>query len=377
MNDKSILIIDSNPGDIQEASSILSTDGYEVIPVMDFMTAGGRLEDGGFDLILIDVTDSNADSFELCRVLKEDPRFREIPLIFTTSRPDCKELAMGFEVGGDDYVTKPYSSKELLKKVRNHLDLKSYRTLLGNTDKTLDLAKVNKELELSVNELKRTNEELSRLEKSKQQFLDILGSELSGALNEITAMLQVIKYKVDSKKVAQLVDHIDHSMSKIEIYVEAALRISELQSLGSVIKPERVDAGKLIGFAMFSLDEKIRRKMIHINNQTSSRSVFITGESQLLKAAMVIILDFFMERNLPDASIDIDVRSNTRGISIIFKDNGASVSEQEISSYLDNFYPGQSLNFAAMIAESHLGKLSVANRDDSQGIVIDFSLYIE
>jgi K+-sensing histidine kinase KdpD len=84
-----------------------------------------------------------------------------------------------------------------------------------------------------------------------------------------------------------------------------------------------------------------------------------------------------MERNLPDASIDIDVRSNTRGISIIFKDNGASVSEQEISSYLDNFYPGQSLNFAAMIAESHLGKLSVANRDDSQGIVIDFSLYIE
>ena len=102
-------------------------------------------------------------------------------------------------------------------------------------------------------------------------------------------MLQVIKYKVDSKKVAQLVDHIDHSMSKIEIFVNAALRISELQSLGSVL--ERVDAGKPIGFAMFSLDEKIRRKMIHINNQTSSRSVFIKCESQLLKAAMVIILD--------------------------------------------------------------------------------------
>ncbi|HBX88384.1 MAG TPA: hypothetical protein DEG09_07200 [Marinilabiliaceae bacterium] len=387
MSKGQILIIDDNPKNIQVAASILKQAGYDVEFALDGLSGMAWLESSPFDVILLDVMMPGEDGFEICRKIKANPRFELIPVIFVTAKTDRASVVQGFESGGEDYITKPYDSKELIVRVQNQIELKASRELLEKLnknqealvlEKTLKLSKAYEELEATNTQLNKTNEELKQLEKSKQHFLDILGSEVSGSLNEVTGMLQVIKYKVDSKKVAQLIDRIDHSMSQIEIFVNAALRITKLQSSGSILKPERIDAGKLIGFAMFQLDEKIRRKQVNINNQTVNSSVYITGESQLLKAAIIIIIDFFLERNLPDATLDIDINSKAGGVSIVFRDDGVYVTEEDINSYYNVFFPGtMSLSFARMIAEAHLGRLSIANQDNKKGIIIEFELYVE
>jgi DNA-binding response OmpR family regulator len=387
MSKGQILIIDDNPKNIQVAASILKQAGYDVEFALDGLSGMAWLESSPFDVILLDVMMPGEDGFEICRKIKSNPRFELIPVIFVTAKTDRASVVQGFESGGEDYITKPYDSKELIVRVQNQIELKTGRELLEKLnknlevlvlEKTLKLSKAYEELEATNTQLNKTNEELKQLEKSKQHFLDILGSEVSGSLNEVTGMLQVIKYKVDSKKVAQLIDRIDHSMSQIEIFVNAALRITKLQSSGSILKPERIDAGKLIGFAMFQLDEKIRRKQVNINNQTVNSSVYITGESQLLKAAIIIIIDFFLERNLLDATLDIDINSKAGGVSIIFRDDGVYVTEEDINSYYNVFFPGtMSLSFARMIAEAHLGRLSIANQDNTKGIIIEFELYVE
>lgn len=387
MSKGQILIIDDNPKNIQVAASILKQAGYDVEFALDGLSGMAWLESSPFDVILLDVMMPGEDGFEICRKIKSNPRFELIPVIFVTAKTDRASVVQGFESGGEDYITKPYDSKELIVRVQNQIELKTGRELLEKLnknlevlvlEKTLKLSKAYEELEATNTQLNKTNEELKQLEKSKQHFLDILGSEVSGSLNEVTGMLQVIKYKVDSKKVAQLIDRIDHSMSQIEIFVNAALRITKLQSSGSILKPERIDAGKLIGFAMFQLDEKIRRKQVNINNQTVNSSVYITGESQLLKAAIIIIINFFLERNLLDATLDIDINSKAGGVSIIFRDDGVYVTEEDINSYYNVFFPGtMSLSFARMIAEAHLGRLSIANQDNTKGIIIEFELYVE
>jgi DNA-binding response OmpR family regulator len=387
MSKGQILIIDDNPKNIQVAASILKQAGYDVEFALDGLSGMAWLESSPFDVILLDVMMPGEDGFEICRKIKSNPRFELIPVIFVTAKTDRASVVQGFESGGEDYITKPYDSKELIVRVQNQIELKTGRELLEKLnknlevlvlEKTLKLSKAYEELEATNTQLNKTNEELKQLEKSKQHFLDILGSEVSGSLNEVTGMLQVIKYKVDSKKVAQLIDRIDHSMSQIEIFVNAALRITKLQSSGSILKPERIDAGKLIGFAMFQLNEKIRRKQVNINNQTVNSSVYITGESQLLKAAIIIIIDFFLERNLLDATLDIDINSKAGGVSIIFRDDGVYVTEEDINSYYNVFFPGtMSLSFARMIAEAHLGRLSIANQDNTKGIIIEFELYVE
>ncbi|GAO28895.1 hybrid sensor histidine kinase/response regulator [Geofilum rubicundum] len=387
MSQGRLLIIDDNPKNIQVAASILKQSDYEVEFSLDGASGLSWLESSSFDLVLMDVMMPDEDGFAICRLIKSNPLLKSIPVIFVTAKADRESVVQGFEAGGEDYITKPYDSRELLVRVKNQIELKTNRELLEEMNKNLEnlveektvkLSKANENLEKTNQELMARNEELKRIEASKQHFLNILGNEVSGSLNEVTAMLQVIKYKVDSKKVAQLVDRIDHSLSKIETFVNAALRITELQSHGSLLKPERIDIGKLIGFAMFQLDEKIRRKQIVLNNLSSGQTQFITGESQLLMAALIIILDFFLERNLPEALLSIEIENKANGISILFKDDGPQVSEQEINAYFDTFFTGsQSLNFARMIAEAHLGKLTLSNLSSDKGILLDFGLYVE
>ena len=382
-----ILIIDDNPKNIQVAASILVQAGYETEFALNGEAGLQWLETEDFDLVLLDVMMPGMDGFQVCRSIKEQPRLQKTPVIFVTAKADRDSVVQGFEAGGEDYITKPYDARELEIRVKNQIELKTNRELLENMNKSLEarvkektenLEELNSSLEQTNSELSHRNSELQRLEESKQQFLNLLGNEVSGSLNDVTAMLQVIKYKVDSKKVAQLVDRIDHSLSKIEIFVNAALRITELQSHSASLKPERLEMGKLIGFAMFQLDEKIRRKQLKIDNKSTGQTVLLTGESQLLMAGLVIILDFFLERNEPAAVLSIEIEHQNNGVSLLFKDNGPPVSDQEIESYFDTFFTGnQSLNFARMIAEAHLGKLTVSNRSDNDGLLLVFGLYIE
>src|SRR5690554_1407342 len=380
MSKRRILIIDDNPKNIQVAASILVQAGYETEFALDGEAGLQWLETEDFDLVLLDVMMPGMDGFQVCRSIKGQPRLQKTHVIFVTAKADRDSVVQGFEAGGEDYITKPYDARELEIRVKNQIELKTNRELLENMNKSLEarVKEKTENLEKLNSSLEHTNSELQRLEESKQQFLNLLGNEVSGSLNDVTAMLQVIKYRVDSKKVAQLVDRIDHSLSKIEIFVNAALRITELQSHSAALKPERLEMGKLIGFAMFQLDEKIRRKQLKIDNKSTGQTVLLTGESQLLMAGLVIILDFFLERNEPAAVLSIEIENQNNGVSLLFKDNGPPVSDQEIESYFDTFFTGnQSLNFARMIAEAHLGRLTVSNRSDNDGLLLVFGLYIE
>ncbi len=380
-----ILIIDDNPKNIQVAASILEQAGYTCEFALDGASGLNWLETDPFDLVLLDVMMPGEDGFDICRLIKSHPTLNKIPVVFLTAKIDRESMVTGFEAGGADYITKPFDAKELVVRVKNHIELKINRELLEGMnekleclveEKTNNLSNVNKKLESVIAELTHSNDNLKRLEESKQQFLNILGTEVSGSLNEVTGMLQVVKYKVDSKKVAQLIDRVDHALSKIETFVNAGLRITELQSKGSMLKPERVDLNKLIGYALFQLDEKIRRKQININNQGNSLPVFVTGESQLLMSAFVIVLDFFLERNLANASLSVELLQSQQGVTIIFTDDGRHVSESDINSYFDIYFPGnQSLSFARMIAEAHMGGIKIGNRIHSKGIEVKMKLY--
>jgi len=380
-----ILVIDDNPKNIQVAASVLDRAGYACEYALDGSSGLTWLETEPFDLVLLDVMMPGEDGFEICRLIKSNRSLQNIPVIFLTAKTDRDSMIQGFESGGSDYITKPFDAKELEIRVKNHIELKVNRELLEEMNenlarvveqKTTNLKDVNRKLEETIAELTTRNEELKRLEVSRQQFMDMLGNEVSGSLNEITGMLQVIKYKVDSRKVAGLIDRVDNALSKIEVFVNAGLRVTELQSKVSLLKPERVDLNKLIGYAMFHLDEKIRRKQIAINNQTNNLPSFITGESQLLMAAFIMILDFFLERNLPNTMLTIEISYEKQGVIIEFTDQGQQVSEGEIVSFFDASFPGvQSLNFSRGIAEAHHGNISVNNRRDARGIEVRMTLY--
>ena len=126
-----ILIVDDIPSNIRLMVSILDEQGYSVSYAQSGEHAINLCKKVHFDLILLDVMMPVMDGFEVCEVLKTMDDTREVPVIFLTAMTDQASILKGFEIGGVDYVTKPFSEKELLVRIRTHLDLKQTRDALA------------------------------------------------------------------------------------------------------------------------------------------------------------------------------------------------------------------------------------------------------
>ena len=79
------------------------------------------LEQAKPDLIVLDVMLPDVDGFELCRQIRQSPVLARTPVLFLTARSDEVDRVLGLEIGGDDYMTKPFSPRELIARVKAHL----------------------------------------------------------------------------------------------------------------------------------------------------------------------------------------------------------------------------------------------------------------
>lgn len=118
-----ILLIDDNPKNLQVAMGILNKEGYNLIYAQDGTKGLQLANDGNFDLILLDVIMPQMNGYMVCQKLKENPKTKDIPVIFLTVKDEERDIVTGFEYGGVDYVTKPFCIEVLLKRVNTHIRL--------------------------------------------------------------------------------------------------------------------------------------------------------------------------------------------------------------------------------------------------------------
>jgi two-component system sensor histidine kinase/response regulator len=124
---KHILIVDDNKRNLQLTASLLRDEGYLISLAQNAKAALSELNDLIPDLILLDIMMPGIDGLELCRIIKQNDKLREIPVIFLTAKSQTEDLAEGFRAGGVDYIVKPYNREELLIRVKNHIELASSR----------------------------------------------------------------------------------------------------------------------------------------------------------------------------------------------------------------------------------------------------------
>ncbi len=131
MGNKSlVLAVDDKPQNLQFLGKLLSDNGYEVAMAQNGKQALNFVRKDEPDLILLDIMMPEMDGYEVCERLKADFNTRHIPVIFLTAKTDAQDVVKGLEAGGVDYVTKPFSSAELLARIRTHIELKILRGLL-------------------------------------------------------------------------------------------------------------------------------------------------------------------------------------------------------------------------------------------------------
>jgi len=117
-----ILIIDDNPSNIDFLLGLLTE--YDISAAVDGERALDQMEQEIPDLILLDVNMPEMDGYEVCSIIKSDPKTKDIPVLFLSANTDAESVVKGFDVGGVDYIAKPYRPREVLARVETHLKLK-------------------------------------------------------------------------------------------------------------------------------------------------------------------------------------------------------------------------------------------------------------
>ncbi|HET7746988.1 MAG TPA: response regulator [Vicinamibacteria bacterium] len=119
---KRILVVDDDENILNLERTILEQKGFDVTGAGGGAEALKILGEKTFDLVLLDVMMPEIDGFTVCRKIKEDPRLRELPVIFLTAKGGGDALAEGFESGAVMYINKPFTANKLLTIVNTMLE---------------------------------------------------------------------------------------------------------------------------------------------------------------------------------------------------------------------------------------------------------------
>ena len=124
MNSKTlILIVDDNQNNVQVLGSLLVREGYKLACASSGKDALEFLSRKRPSLILLDISMPVMDGFQVCKIIKSNPVISDIPIIFISALDSTEEKVRAFELGGADYVTKPFQPLELLARVQTHVKI--------------------------------------------------------------------------------------------------------------------------------------------------------------------------------------------------------------------------------------------------------------
>jgi DNA-binding response OmpR family regulator len=119
---RSVLVVDDEPNIVLSLEFIMKQAGFEVRVARDGDEALGAIEASPPDLVLLDVMMPNRDGYDVCQTIRANPAWKGIHIIMLTAKGRDIEREKGMALGADDYITKPFSTREVIARVEQFLD---------------------------------------------------------------------------------------------------------------------------------------------------------------------------------------------------------------------------------------------------------------
>jgi two-component system, sensor histidine kinase and response regulator len=390
-----ILVVDDNEKNIQVLGNCLREGNYMLGFAMDGIQALELLkESNDYDLIILDIGMPVMDGFETCKAIRKIEDLKETPIIFITAYNDIDSIVNGFEIGGQDYITKPFNQKELMARVKTHLELKNVKDHLRDVNKWLEekieerteeLFQANKQLEKQTNDvleaylkLETANNELKQLDDSKTEFLKMISLDICAPLNNLISYLNNIKDDLIVSGNAGIITLLDKSATRLERFSFVASRLTELKNRNMDDISEFIPAVYFMEFSKDILQSKRRPGSVIYSVDENAIEDIIEGDKKLFQICFECVLDnVFRYSNYYTEAI-IQLSSNSENVIFDFINN-EPVFIKEVNRNLNKistggkYYSEQNfgidLALIKIIMDANNGVINVRN-NDAEGAVI-------
>jgi two-component system sensor histidine kinase/response regulator len=340
-----VLIVDDIQTNIDFITEIIATiDNTEIDGVNTGQQAFDYVANRKPDLILLDVSMPKMDGYEVCSLLKSNPEYSDIPIIFLTARVLKEDIIKGFLVGAVDYIIKPFNMSELLARVKTQLSLRKKTKELQFINQKLEslveertglLIESNKKLTETNLKLTEAYNQLSTLDRAKNDFIAHINHELRTPLNGILGYTSLLAEMSTGKDEVNYVHSINLLVSRLIKLAEISLLFTELRTVDHKINLEKVNLSDIIQRSINN--PEIQEKDLRLEITDIDESMYTLAEPRLLLTCVSIILDNAVKYSPNGGKIMISAVQNEDHYIIKISDEGPGFSEIAKSKLFELF----------------------------------------
>ena len=297
-----LLVVDDQESNIQVIGAALGRLGFEILPATGGAQAFHRLAVRRPDLILLDLLMPEMDGFEVCRRIRQDSEWAEIPIIFLSSADDKGLIVRALESGGVDYITKPFNQAELVTRVRTHLALKKAR------------------------------DELKQLAEDRDELLGILAHDLKNHLGGMDMSAQLLRDRPEAladPKLRLMVENISHSSGQMLTFVKEFLANASADH-GLNLKSEPINLSDSAARALQQHQEAARSKQLVLKLVLPPTSILVQADGAALSQVLDNLLSNAIKFSPPDKQICLKVcPPDSKLVECQVQDEGPGFSETD------------------------------------------------
>lgn len=307
-----VLVVDDIPINVQAVSNVLKQEGYLVYFAKSGDIALQLVEKNNFDIILLDIMMPELDGYEVCKKLKENPKTKDVPVIFLTARTDPESIATGFDVGGTDYILKPFYNQELIARVKTHLKLKQ-----------------------QTNELKEINA-------TKDKFFSIISHDLKNPFYGILSIGKILLEKIKTKNIKETENYAElmfQSAKHAYQLIENLFEWSQSQ-IGQInYNPEEINIKDIIEETIALFQGDLERKKIEFSQEVPKDSK-VYADRNMLRVILRNLISNAIKFTENEGCIKVTFNQKDKLGEITISDNGNGIpieDQQKLFKLNENY----------------------------------------
>ncbi|CDM93043.1 MAG: hybrid sensor histidine kinase/response regulator [Limnospira sp. PMC 1291.21] len=379
-----ILIVDDIPENLRLLSQMLLEQGYKVRKAINGQRALQAVEAETPDLILLDIMMPELDGYQVAKYLKDDPTTREIPIIFLSALSDTMDKVLAFDVGGVDYITKPFHVQEVLARVRTQLTISQQKQQLITQNQQLE----------------REIRERQKIESALRIYIHAMSHDLrnpvTGMLMVLQNLLKKIPENYDELPVApSILKRMANSCTRQLALINSLVQTSNIELKGIHLNCQSLNLRHFTNRLSLELELILQKEQAAINNQISENLPSVNADPNQLWRVFDNLLSNAIKYNPPGIIITLSAELITEVISpkntrvklvrCTVQDNGNGMSEQELEGIFDLYKRGRTvgniqglglgLYLCRQIINAHGGKIG-AIATPKEGATFWFTLPI-
>ena len=315
-----ILIVDDTPINIAILKRTLQDTAHNLYEAENGSQALKLVQIMRFDLILLDVMMPNMDGFEVCKRLRENPNTAEVPVIFVTALHEDQSRVKGFDVGGNDYITKPFYPDEVVARVNTHIDLYLKRQ---------ELERINRQEQKFFNEINAIREDL----------LAQLRHDVKSPISSINTMAYIIRRRVEDEDIQRYAHSIEVAAFGIIDLIENLLELIKLET-GRLVSPQPIAAADFFKEVIQSYEVVIESNdlVLSANLDELASTIICKIDAAQIRRVMDNLLSNAIKYTPSGGTVSINFRTTSEILEVEVKDTGSGIRSDELERIFDRFY---------------------------------------